>query len=499
MQWIPYEAAAALFKAAGYVPSPEQERVHRALFTDTEAKPRLVIVGGGIQSGKSYLAGHHVLSRWVADEITWLVGNRYLDVKREYGYVRDNAVRLGFADQKHCSYSDEGPWSIEFRNGHTVKTLSSDDATRLASEAPDGIVMCEPGRQDREAFETCWERVVPKAGWLLLNGTFERAAGWYTALWRECQGPNEYDGVALSLPAYSNRTFYPGGERDPRFQEEERRAKADPAGWDRFQERFLGIPRVPHDLVFYEFTRAVHVHAERAEYVPGVPVYLAVDPGIQFASVVLFLQVIQGQVHCFDEIYVAQVLNRDIITMVEQHRAFGDVVKVVLDPYGGTQRAMGQESVWDTWRDRLGWRGITVTRPEGRPRIMDRIGRVHDFLHRNERIQAPGILFAPRCRYTILEMEGWVDDAGHERGYRYQVQEDGMITSETPMAKDDHAMSALGYFLLEHTGYHDRDQLTGWGGRRPPVVVQTPDWLLSYPRLNQFAMASARRGAGRRR
>ena len=172
------------------------------------------------------------------------------------------------------------------------------------------------------------------AMWLLLNGTFERAAGWYRALWREMQGPNEYAGHSLSLPSYANRRFYPKGMDDPGFQAEMRRVQNDPIKLARFQERFLGIPNVPHDMVFWEFVRNRHI-SPAAEYTPGFPVILAVDPGYDPSpAVVLFCQRIENQIRVFDEIYVTRVLRSAVINQVLQHWAFSHITDVVLDPYG---------------------------------------------------------------------------------------------------------------------------------------------------------------------
>lgn len=458
LEEIPISAMKLLWGRAKYTPHAEQEPIHAALSTPGGTPeipaPRAVVVGGGIQAGKSVMSGNHILGRFMFDEITWLVGRRYKDCEKEYQYCRDAAVAAGYAKKEDCSYAVDGPWEMKFLNGHVLKTLSSDDTTRLASEAPDGIIMCEPGRQTREAFETCWERVVPKSGYLAVVGTFERSAGWYRSLWREFQGPNTYGGISMSLPSYSNRHFYPQGQNDPKFQAELTRAKNDPVGWDRFQERFLGIPRIPHDMVFYEFSRPLHV-SSHAEYQPGVEVQIAIDPGFYpSAAVVLFIQVVQGQVRVFDEIYVHKVLRKDVITMVEQHFSFPYITRGVIDPYGGSQHGMGAESAEEEWQQRLAPRGIRVVQAPRRS-VDDRIGRVHDYLHQNPLLGAAGLLFAPRVKQTVLEFEGWIDDEGHERGYRYPMTSDGRVTSDTPIPQDDHAVSCIGYFLIEQFGFTD--------------------------------------------
>lgn len=488
MRYMPYEVIQEVFTVLGYHPSPEQEAVHRALLqlggSVSLPQPNLVVVGGGLQSGKSFGVAHHVLGRWLVDGLTWLVGRRYADAKREYGYIRDLAVANGFAEAKDCSYADEGPWEMRFGNGHIVKVLSSDDTTRLSSEAPDGIALCEPGRQTRDAFETAWERVVPQSGYLLLAGTFERASGWYRSLWRECQGPNEFNGVALSLPSYANRRFYPQGQQDPKFQAELLRAKNDPVGWDRFQERFLGIPRVPHDMVLREFVRGVHVRKD-AEYTPDFDVILGVDPGYNpSAYAVIFCQVVQGQVRVFDELYMHETIGRDVITLVEQHWAFSSVKRVVVDPYGGAQHAMAQESPIETWTGRLASRGIAVMKSDRRS-LADRDGRLHDYLHLNPVLGQPGIIIHPRAKNLIQELEGWVDDDGNERGYRFRVGSDGQIRSDTPLDRDNHAVSALGYLLIDQFRYSDARYLL-------------PKPRVSLSALDRAYLARQRAYAGRR-
>lgn len=496
MHWMPYEVMATVFQVLGYTPSPEQEAFHRALLefsgSDERPQPTLVVVGGGLQSGKSFSVAHHILGRYAMDSITWLVGRNYDDASREYEYIRDIAVEHGLAERTQCSYSKDPPpggWEMRFKTGGLVRVISSEDVTHLHAEAPDGIVLCEPGRQTHEAFLTAWDRVLPQQGWLALCGTFERAAGWYRSLWRDCQGANEYAGVSLSLPSYANRKYCPQGPDTPWFITERDRARAaGPGMWERFQERFLGIPMVPHDMVFHEFTRPLHV-THLADYQPGVPVELAIDPGyFPSPAVVLFLQVVQGQVRVFDELYVQKVLRRDLITMVQQHWAFGHVRDAILGPYDGTQHNMGAESPEEEWMARLGPLGVNVRvalRSEVKS-VENRIARVHSFLQRNELLQAPGLVFHPRVSNAIGEFEGWIDDDGNERGYRYRVRHDGTVVDDKPLPQDDHAASAMGYFLIER--FHLNDTVR----HRPPPTIQTPHYLTAFSRR-----AAARPG-GRR-
>ena len=39
--------------------------------------------------------------------------------------------------------------------------------------------------------------------------------------------------------------------------------------------------------------------------------------------------------------------------------------------------------------------------------------------------------------------------------YRYPMTSDGRVTSDTPIPQDDHAVSCIGYFLIEQFGFTD--------------------------------------------
>jgi len=53
--------------------------------------------------------------------------------------------------------------------------------------------------------------------------------------------------------------------------------------------------------------------SDEAEYEPGLPVHLAVDPGYAGAYAVLALQVVDDLVYVVDEVYRSGVVAEDII------------------------------------------------------------------------------------------------------------------------------------------------------------------------------------------
>jgi len=469
---VPYEPLQTVFKMTGYEPTAEQRAVHEALCREVTGAapdtgemaplPTVVVVAGGEQAGKSLSAAQHAHAHWIVDPIVWLVGERYEDAKPEYQAIVEMGERCGTIVKADRPESDP-PWQAQYRNGHVIKALSSEDVTKLAREAPAGIVMCEPGRQTKEAFETLYRRagIGDEPGWLLVAGTFEQSARWYPQLWMAGKGDNPYRVQSLSIPTYSNVKRFPGGINDPRFRLlcQTIRDERPLDGEDIIQERFFGIPRRQRGMVFPDFSRQYHVK-ESAEYIPGIEVGLAVDPGYANPFAVCFLQVVQGQIHQFDELYVTRTRAADVLSMVKNHRAFQDLTHVVMD-IAATQHANAQDSAYEHWIRELGPRGVSVS---GRyVTIEEGIRRLHDKLSMDVGRGEPFYLVHPRCKMTIFEME---------EGYRYhQARTTGDIGSEKPIDEHNHAAKALGYYIVDRWGYAEGRTVLP----RPKIMVPAYD------------------------
>lgn len=477
MQPVPYEYLKLFFSQIGYTPSPEQQAVHEQLLLpargiveetgESGAIPRVVVVGGGEQGGKSLSAGNHCFGRVMlpdefGDRLIWLTGVEYKDCKQEFDYLVRAGVAMNVLKDGDYSTGKDGPWEVRFPiTGSVVKTLTSADSTNLSREAPNGIVMCEPGRQTLEAYETMLRRVSlgDEPGWLLVCGTFEQSARWYPHLWNEGQGDNAAQVSSFSIPTYSNRKRFPGGERNPRFrlmcQNILSRRPVD--GEAIIMERYYGQPRKTHGMVFWEFNRSLHVK-DYATYVPGIEVELAVDPGYANAFAVLFIQVVQDQIRIFDEIYVTETHGSDIITDIKNHHSYPDVQKIVMD-VAVKQHGNAQDSAYETWMRAFSPDGIAIS---GRyVKVEEGIRRTHDKLGVDRRSNTPFLVINPAARMTIWEFE---------EGYRYRVQGDtNMVVGEKPLDQANHAMKALAYWIVDHYGYGE-----GPRAALPRNFVSTP-------------------------
>ena len=431
----------------GYKTTKYNEPIHKALTQPQYDEfgnpvPTLVVLAGGEQSGKSWLGGHHLFGMFWHGKIFWIVGDRYEDTRKECEYLIEAGQKAGVIDRVSAPLNSS--WEITFKNGAVIKTKSSQDATTLAGESPDGILMVEAGRQSYQAFRILWGRAMHNTAWFLVSGTFEATKGrWYPDLWKQLQTTNEYNGVSMSLPSYANPDKYPDGEFDPKIVAARRTLTED-----EFAERFLGVPRPTIGIVFPEFRRTVHVN-DNAEYMEGFPTRLFVDPGYNpSAYAVLFTQNINGQVRIYDELYEHELVNQQILDIVLNHPRFRSIERVVID-VASKAHAGAQDPSFLTWQRQVTPHNIPVVAKY--VKIEDGLKRTHDKLRINPLTNEPFLLLHPRCKNTIFEFE---------EGYKYPTRRTGDVGSSTlPIDKDNHAMKALAYGLVDTYGFADSGQV----------------------------------------
>lgn len=440
------------FNDVGYEPSKWAKEIHEALLEkrldkDLNPVPNITILGGGIQAGKSWTGGHHMFAVHALHPkgVLWIVGETYDDTRQEFKYLVEAGIKAGVLNRKKVTMpNNPAPSRAVFNNGCIIRTLSSADASRLAGESPDGVLMVEAGRQSYNAFTTLVGRVIQHNSWLLVSGTFESYKGrWFPDLWRECQGDNIYYGKSYSLPTYANPANYPDGVDDPKII-----AARNLLSEEEFAERFLGVPRPTIGVVFPEFRRSKHVRAY-ADYDPMYPVRLWVDPGFHPSSyAVLYVQVVGDQVRIFKEIYEQGLVNDQIIDLVINDPMIQKVDRVVID-VAAKAHSGAQEPAVETWRRRLSGRGIPVVHQY--VKIEHGLQRTHDKLRISPLTGEAFLVFHPRVESAIWELE---------EGYKFSVKKDGMIGKASgPIDANNHAAKAIAYGIINQYGAADEGKL----------------------------------------
>ena len=405
-----------------------------------ECRKRFILVAGGEQAGKSMVASKYLVSRFLETEesgLYWLVAADYERTRAEFNYLVEDFAALGILASVTKRVD---PGNMILADGTRIETKSAKDPRTLAMKAPDGIIGCEASQLDLDSFHRLRSRVAPKRGWLFLGGTFEGSLGWYPQLFTNWNRGALDDEQSFSLPSYTNKHLYPEGKRDPEILK--LRAQSSD---EFFMERIEGIPSPPQGLVFGEFRPDIHIDRE-AKWVKGEPVYLWIDPGYAGAYAVEVAQEINGQINIIDEIFEQGLITTEIIEIAKSRRWWQDVVGGAIDIAGYQHQAMSAPA--EIWLE------AGVYLDAKKIRINEGTERLKGFLRPDPTTNVPKIVFNPSCQGILSEFgvaQSPID--GQTRAYRWKIDRDGNIVGESPEDKNNHAVKAVIYGLIDRYGY----------------------------------------------
>lgn len=442
------KAKKALFDEIGYHPSPEQAVAHY-----DPAQVRLV--AGGVRSGKSYSSAAELVANVSFGELFWLVAPNYELAQPEFRQTIHWLAKLGWLDEDDVMMPFTGQWRARVLGRIGLVSKSAYDARKVAAEAPDGIVVCEPGQMTYDVYEAILQRATEKRAWIWFAGTFEGSLHWYAYKYNEWQHDNLLGAKSFSIPTWANEVVFPMGRDDPWFI-----AMAGEMTTEMFQERFAGVPCPPAGLVFKEFNTEHHV-SEEAEYRPNSPVYLWIDPGYEHAYAVLAVQVYHDDdVRVIDEVYVRGMYTEEVIGVCSQKPWWKDRANrgSVIDRAGAAKTSRGPSDAIVWKRDagiRLNFRPVKV--PEG-------IMRTHTFLGMSDRTGHPRLRFSVRCKGLLAEAGAGKPPLPGVGPYVYRTDDAGVALSENPIDRNNDAWKAVAYGLVNTFGTGKRPKL-GTAGR----------------------------------
>lgn len=418
---------------------------------------RFKLVTGGWRSSKTYTTVLQ-LADWYLDDLAldvlkpndeyWLCGDTYDMCKREYEVAVEGFTKAGVLRRFTKRY-DPGTIEIwlgdEKQSVFKITTHTLQNPEKVASVAPRGIAVCEAGQVDMEAITNMEGRVAENRAPIMLSGTLELSRPWYKeryTKWQSAIIQADDESISYNLPTYSNTIIFPGGRQDPEILRLERVLPKDT-----FKEKIEGIPVQPrgrvHPTVRYES------HVKRVSFVPGFPIYLAIDPGYSrithSAYAVECLQKIEGQWRVFDEIYEQELTVPEIIALAvkkpwwNMSPTYG-VIDRAGDTHAGAQKSNVEQWLEDT--------GIHLQFNE--VPILEGIDRLNQFLKPDPVTGEPGMIFAPHVSGVLSEL-GLVNypfDPYDMRMYIWKMARDG-TPSRVPRNLYNHACTALRYFIWE--------------------------------------------------
>lgn len=426
-RWPTAQQKHVTFKWIGHQPFPMQEPIHMSRAT-------VLQVVGAEGGGKSHVAASELTACVPWAKLIYLIGQTYDNTHPEFNYIVQNLMRVGNIDPANVSQPKQGSWSLTTRTGCRIVTLSVERGASsiiARGEQPDIICLTEAGIiNSYSVVLAATRRATRSRGRVILVGTLKDNFGWYAGLVDELQAEgNAWDGETFSLPAWANTSLYPGGKDDPEIV----RLRAI-LPEDEFS-RTVAAEKVPSRALVFAREFAWGRNARPCAYDPTMPVTLWIDPGYHpSAYAVLAVQFHGPEVWHFDEIYLNFHTHEQVIAIAKEREWWPQVERIVMD-YAGRQHH-AQKSAEEIWTS------LTGTRPRSQPvGVLDGIDRHKTFLNGAAR---PRLFHDPdNCKMTLAEYGQ----------YKKPTDRDGNPTDDKPVDKDNHAMKAIAYGLVDQFGF----------------------------------------------
>ena len=429
-------------------------------FTDTDpvwSPARHTLITGGVRAGKTTRGAFKAFKESLnpAARLIWLVGPDYIQAQEEFRMIMEWCMKMKLIrdPDKDISIPMNGQRTLRTKLGCVIQTKSGKHPETLASVAPDGIVLCEPGQMSGEVYDMCIGRLIEKGGWMFLCGTLEDDVSkprwaWYEKLAVEwLSKPLNSEERAYSLPTWTNITVYPDGINDPRLVY----AKANSSDYT-WRRRYGGEPMGVENPVFpmlweRSITSELNVYPDAdIRWVGGA---IGIDYGTTFehpSAIVVVSEDHLGRFWVRDVWMGLRVDASELVSIVEAKQSQYHVFQGCTDP---NQRFMA---------DVLGYQWAKT----GAGSTKFRFSLVNGILERN-------MLFFDRGGPNT--QAAWDSMAS----CRYIVDGRGQLTYERPLG-DDAAM-ALCYAVEKLRGDHAQPSLDvrqgsvkfDWGEEAKPM------------------------------
>ena len=167
------------------------------------------LITGGVRAGKSTLLAAKVFCfpKVAFPCLIWIVGPTYKATEEEMGYLHQWFSTLGIVARFDSPTNEV--WRLELQTGAVIETRSATHPERLASVAPDMIVVTEAGQCRPEVKGAVDGRAIQKFAPVIYGGTIETddnkpQYAWFEALAVEWLAHPTYSRSAISLPSWAN-------------------------------------------------------------------------------------------------------------------------------------------------------------------------------------------------------------------------------------------------------------------------------------------------------
>ena len=426
----------SVFQTLDYYPFPEQLPFH-------QSDKDVIQVIGAEGAGKSQVLANEVTVACLAPKwarLVYLIGDTYLNPRKEFQYIEENLIRLGYIKPNQASKPQTGKWSVTTCLGTRIETLSVQEgasAVIATGQEADVYCLCEAGIIDSfSVFTACVRRATRNQGRVLLSGTLKDNFGWYASLIDDLRVPdNIFRGEVFNWPAWINTLLYPKGKVDPEIL---RLKEILPK--DEFDRTIAAKRTIPPVLVFgKDFSYSQNV--KECRFDPSKDVTLAFDPGYSVSAYAVgVFQFTDGPdgdeiINQIDELYLHGHTHEMVIEICKSKEWYNHISRVVADIAAKQHQA--SKSGVEIWKEQTGFR--VHSRPV---KVADGISAHRSALKR--------LRHDPSCKHTLNEY----------KLYRLPSDKDGNPTSDKPLDKDNHSMKMIAYMLVDRYGLKNRSLKT---------------------------------------
>jgi hypothetical protein len=413
------------FNLLGYEPNPGQKKLH-----DSSARFRVLKAASRV--GKSTGAAFEAMAyAHLPKKVIWVVAPTYDLTKPIFDRIWRTLIEERKYETTYQSYRDR---IIRLAWGTEIQARSTQNPDSLLGAGVDAMFIDEavriPGRIYHEYLR---QRVTDKRGLIVFTSSPKGMSGWFPEIYKRGQN-NVYKNWFSATAKLTD---------NPLIHEDEIEELKLTLPEDVYKQEVEG-EFVPYGgLVYKEWSNEVHV-SNLAEYIPDVPVLMAIDYGTRNPCAVLFMQRVgECLFNIFDEYYMpgkdtvshTEILAPRIAELTEKSK--NKQIFTYPDPAG-----LDETKIFQRFIPQL----VMV------PSVNDiepGINTVRWFLGQDAAAGRPRLLVHPRCTNTIWEMGI----------YHYPERREGTNApqSELPVDIDNHAVAALRYIL--HT-MHPAGQYT---------------------------------------
>lgn len=365
-----------------------------------------------------------------------IFGPTYREPRIEFEYLEYDLRELGKLAEGHTSKPSDGSWRMVTTDGVVIQNMSLETPESVRSINLEMALIAEAGGCQYAGIERVRGRVAALHGPMILNGTIEASQGWWKDWLLEGQRPNNKGIVSYTIPSWTNRMVFPGGEDDPEIK-----SWRAFLGEDLFMERCAAVARPPRFRVLKE---AKPEHVKLVTPPEDARLEIAIDPGYATAYSILFCYIWKEngdwRFHFADELYEQNKNTHDMIELCKQKPRWPSITEGAIDIASKGHRDATDSSLEI-------WQKMTHVNLYKKYWAEDRqIERLQTSFRLGQ------ITIDPKCEGLLAECGLGEPVFPEMHPWKFFADRDGRIQGEKPIDRWNHSCKAAAYLILKHAG-----------------------------------------------